>query len=390
MIQSENIEPNVDLVRLGDRQIYLVGTAHISKASADLVEKIIRQVKPDCVAVELCESRYKSLRDPERWRNTDIISVIKEGRAYVLLAQLLLAAFQKKLGSQLDITPGAEMMRALSVAEETKCTTSLADREVKVTLKRTWASLGLWSSAKVIATALGALFGDKKIEAEEIERLKSVDALEELMREFSSKLPDVRVALIDERDQYLAHKIRNSPGDKIVAVIGAGHVPGIKNWLDKEIDIASLEVLPPRGIWGRVISWSILFLVLGMFAAGFFSEGLDKILEMFGAWFWITGFSGAVGAAISLAHPLSVITAFIVTPFTTLHPFLASGWVTGLVEAWLRKPRVSDFQSIADDILTFRGVLSNRLSRILAVMVITNISSSIGMIVATGTVASLI
>lgn len=390
MIQSENIEPNVDLLRFGQREIYLVGTAHISKASADLVEKIIRQVKPDCVAVELCESRYKSLRDPERWRNTDIVSVIREGRAYVLLAQLLLAAFQKKLGSQLDITPGAEMLRAISVAEETGCKTALADREVKVTLKRTWSSLSLWTSAKVIATALTALFGDKKIEAEEIERLKSVDALEELMREFSSKLPEVRIALIDERDQYLSHKIKNAEGNKIVAVIGAGHVPGIKNWIDKDVDIANLEVLPPRGMLGRITSWSVLVLVLAMFAAGFLTEGFSKIVEMFGAWFWITGFSGALGAAVSLAHPLSVITAFFVTPMTTLHPFLASGWVTGLVEAWLRKPRVSDFQSIADDILSFKGVLRNRLSRILAVMVVTNIFSSIGMLIAAGIVASLI
>lgn len=381
---------DIELVNLDSRRFYLVGTAHISKASAELAKQAICAIKPEAVAVELCPARHESLLNPERWKNTDIYSLIRRGQAYVLMAQLMLTAFQKKLGDKLHVKPGAEMMAALEAAKEVGAQTVLADRDVTITLKRTWANLNVWSMGKVIALMLGGLFSNKTFDEEEIERLKSSDALDQLMREFSEKLPEVRTPLIDERDQYLAARIRQAPGSSVVAVVGAGHLAGIKKWLDKEIDTAALEAIPPPNLWLRAFAWLIPLAALGLIVYGFFASGSETSLDMISYWVWITGCSAALGAAISLAHPLTIAGAFISAPFTTLHPLLASGWIAGLIEAWARKPRVSDLETIADDISSMRGIWKNRLSRILLVMALTNLLGSLGALVGIKVVASLI
>jgi len=385
-----SLRKNVDLLKLDGREIYLIGTAHISQASADLVEEIITQIKPDSVAVELCAPRFQSLKDPERWKNTDIVSVIREGKIWVLMAQLALAAFQKKLGAKLHIKPGAEMLRALELAEKTGSNQVLADREIKTTLKRTWAAVGFGSALRLLSSMTMNLLGDKEIDLEEIERLKASDALEELVGEFSEKLPGVKTALIDERDQYLSQKIKRAPGNKVVAVVGAGHVPGIKRFIETEIDLAPLEVIPEAGKLGRKIGWALFALVTAIITAGFMRAGAGMSFEMIKAWFWITGLAAAVGAALALPHPLTVIAAFLSSPVTTLHPILASGWVSGLVEALIRKPRVADFDTIADDFTSVRGVFRNRISKILVVIILTNLGGTIGSIVGTYTIASML
>lgn len=383
-----SMKENVDLVELDGRSIYLVGTAHVSQSSADLAEEIIREHQPDSVAVELCDSRYTSLKNPDRWKNTDIFSVIKDGKSYVLMAQLILAGFQKKLGNKLQIKPGAEMMRSIEVAEELKLRTVLADREIRTTLKRTWASLGFFSMLKLMFAMVAGLFSHENIDEEEIERLKTADALEELMKEFSAALPGVRTALIDERDQYLASKIRGAPGDTIVAIVGAGHIPGIKKWIDKDIDLDALETIPPKKKLARFIAWAIPAVVLGLIAYGFYSAGSKTGIDMMTSWFWINAYLASIGALLALAHPLTIIVAFFVSPFTSLNPLIAAGWVAGLVEASLRKPRVSDLESIADDISTFRGLFKNRLSHILLVIALTNLFGTIGTFIGIERIAS--
>ena len=379
IMKETKIKDNVDLIELDNKKIYLVGTAHISKASADLAEETIREVNPDSVAVEVCESRYQSLKDPESWKNTDIISVIKAGKIYVLLAQLILASFQKKLGQQLDIKPGAEMLRAINTAEDIKAEIVLADREVKITLKRVWASVGFWGGLKLLASLLLSMFSKEKITKEEIENLKKETSLNDALREFGEKLPKVRAPLIDERDQYLASKIFSSPGKTVVAVIGAGHIPGIKNYLGKIIDLELLEEVPPRGFTARIIGWSFPILVLIFLLYGFIWSGPGTSFEMIQSWFWITGFMGALGASIALSHPVTIITAFFATPIATLLPIVAAGWIAGLVEAYLRKPRVSDFETITEDMSSIRGLWTNRVSRIILIIGLTNIFSTIGM-----------
>ena len=379
---------NVDHIPLGDRSIYLVGTAHISKKSVELAEEIIREIKPDSVAVELCHSRYESLKNPDRWKNMDIVQIIRQGKSYVLMAQLMLAGFQKKLGSQLDIKPGAEMMQAIKVADDVEAETVLADRDIRTTLKRTWSALGFWSMVKLIATMITGLFSKQSIKEEEIERLKSSDALEELMKEFSDALPGARKALIDERDQYLAAKIRSAPGTSVVAVIGAGHVPGIKEWIHKDIDLDELTIIPPPGKVGRIVAWSIPVLLLVLVGIGFFRSGATTSLHMLEAWFWINGGLAAVGAALALGHPLTVIAAFFAAPFTSVNPFISAGWVAGLVEAAVRRPTVQDFEEVADDIVTMRGFLKNRISRILLVVILTTLFSAVATFIGFSEIAS--
>lgn len=369
---------NVDRIEIGDRTIFLVGTAHVSRQSAELAAEVIGEVKPDTVAVELCAARAESLQNPDRWTNTDIVKVIREGRAWVLLAQLALAAFQKKLGSHLDVKPGAEMLRAMAAAREAGAGIIFADRDVRTTLKRTWAAIGPGSMFRIIGSIVAGLFTSEQISEAEIERLKSADALEELMRDFTAALPTVRTALIDERDQYLAARIQAAPGHRIVAIVGAGHVPGIKTWLGRSIDTAPLETIPPPRRSTQILGWLIPLLLVGLVAWSFFAAGSDSGTEAVEAWFWLTGIWAAAGAALAFGHPLTILSAFIAAPFTAANPFLASGWVAGLVEALIRRPRVGDFQTIADDLTSLRGIWRNRVSRVLLVMILTNLLGTLG------------
>lgn len=379
---------NVDLVRLGEREIYLVGTAHVSRASADLAEQVIREVEPDTVAVELCEPRYRSLKDPDRWKNTDILEVIRSGKAYLLLVQMMLASFQKRVGEKLGVKPGEEMLRALAVAEEVGADTVLADRDVRTTLRRTWARLGLFTAVKVLAALLASQFEGGELDEEEIERLKTSDVLEETMREFSEELPEVRACLIDERDRYLAAKIGGCSGKRVVAVVGAGHVPGVLSCLGETIDTEALEVVPPPSRTGRVLKWVIPVVILGLMIYGIIHSGTATGAAMFYDWFVINAVAGGLGAAAALAHPLTILVAFLVSPFTSLNPTIAAGWVAGLVEAWLRKPRVADFESLGEDLTAVSGIWRNRVSRILLVVVLTNLLGTIGTFIGGGVVAA--
>lgn len=379
---------NVDLVRLGDREIYVVGTAHVSRSSADLAEEVIREVQPDSVAVELCEPRYRSLKDPDRWKNTDILEVIRSGKSYLLLVQMMLASFQKRVGNRLGIKPGEEMLRAMETAEEVGAHTVLADREVRITLRRTWGRLGFFTALKVLTMLVASQFGEEELEEEEIERLKSADVLEETMKEFSEQLPEVRTTLIDERDRYLAAKIEAAPGQKVVAVVGAGHVRGILSWLGEEVDLEALESVPPPSRLGKVLAWLIPLAVLAMLIYGISVSGTATGMAMFRDWFIINAVAGGLGSLVALAHPLTIVVAFLVSPFTSLNPTIAAGWVAGLVEAWLRKPRVADFENIGDELTSVSGIWRNRVSRILLVVVLTNLFGTVGTIVGGTMVAS--
>ncbi len=390
MKQITEIEPNVDLIEQDGRKFYLVGTAHVSDKSADLVERVIRERQPDTVCLELCEARHDALSSPDRWRETDIYSVIRSGRAYVLMAQFALAAFQKKLADELRIRPGEEMLRAMAVAKELGLKISLVDREVRTTLKRAWAKAGFWSLLKIAGSLFTSLFSDEKITEENIEDLKKTDELAMMMDEFSGFLPGVKEALIDERDQYLAARILASPGDTVVAVVGAGHVPGIRQVFGTDIDVAALEELPPPKKSLKVIAWGVPALVFGLVVAGFVVSGRETSEQMVIAWVLANGIAASIGTIIAFAHPLTVVTAFLAAPLTSLNPTIAAGWVCGLTEAWVRKPRVRDLQNIATDITSVRGLWGNRVSRVLLVVILANLGSSIGTFVGVGWAVSLL
>lgn len=227
--------PNVSVLEDGDRTIYIIGTAHVSQRSVDEVRETIEQVRPDTVCVELCQTRYDAMMDDTRWRNLDIFTVIREGKVLLLLSNLALSAYQRRLGAQLGVEPGAELKEAVTVAEAIGAEVVLADRDIQATLKRTWANLGFFSKMKVLGGLFdGVLGGGEEMTAEDLEKLKERDHLSDMMEEFAKALPEVKTPLIDERDQFLMSAVDDAPGETIVAVVGAGHVQGMITHQDRK------------------------------------------------------------------------------------------------------------------------------------------------------------
>jgi pheromone shutdown-related protein TraB len=367
---------------LVDKEIVLIGTAHVSQESSDLVAAVIEAERPDTVCVELCASRYQSIRQKDKWQNMDIVKVIKEKKTFLLLSNLILAAFQKRIAAKLDIVPGAEMIRAIEAADASGAAIHLADREIRVTLSRAWKAMTFWEKNKLLYHLLLSFTEAEDISQEDIEKMKEQDVLEALMADVGKTLPMLKCILIEERDQYLAEKIRTAPGIKIVAVVGAGHVAGIKaNW-SKPIDIAALETLPPDGRLAAVLGWGIPLAIVLMMASGFFIGGAHVGTNMITGWILTTGILAGIGAAAALAHPLTILSSMLAAPITTLHPLIAAGWVSGMVEAFSRKPKVRDIEALPQDILSVKGFWRNKVTRILLVVVFTNIGASIGTFVA--------
>jgi len=365
-----------------DKEIVLVGTAHVSMESARLVEQVIEEERPDTVCVELCSSRYQALTQPEKWQETNLLKVVREKKALVLLSNLLLASFQRKIAQKLGVRPGEEMLRAIQAAEKCGAEISLADRDIRTTLARTWRYLGFWAKIKLAFNFLMSIPGASDITEEDVEKLKEQDMLEGVLAELSRNLPVVKQVLIDERDRYLAHKIRNAPGPKIVAVAGAGHVPGIMaNW-EKPVDVTELEYLPPRGNTLKVLKWGIPAGIVALVIAGFLKAGAEAATGMITWWVLANAVMAGLGAALALAHPITIISAVAAAPITSINPMIAAGWVAGIVEAMTRKPRVKDFERLTEDIVSIKGFWKNKITRILLVVVFTNIGSSAGTFIA--------
>ena len=388
-MDKSELPENVHLFEKDGREIYIVGTAHVSAKSAELVETVVKAIKPDSVAVELCEPRYRALKNPEQWKKTDIVQVIKEGKTYLLLAQLILSGFQKRIGKKLGVQPGLEMLRALEAAEEVGAKTVLADREVSITLKRTWGGLGFFGGIKLLMTLVMEGFApSEELDESEIERLKTADVLEEAMREFAEALPTVRESLIDERDKYLASKIHSAPGDRVVAVVGAGHVPGITRYLYEDIELAPLETVPPPSRWVKFFKWAIPLTILALIVYGATTAGTDVGKQMLLDWFVINAVFGGLGSLLAAAHPLTILISFLVSPFTSANPGIAAGWVAGLVEASIRKPRVEDFEMLSAEPITLRLIYKNRVTRVLLVVILTNLLGALGTFLSGGIIAS--
>ena len=365
-----------------DKDIHLVGTAHVSRESVDLVDRVLNEKKPDTVCVELCKSRYESLTQKKTWQEANIFKVIKDKKAFLLLSNLILAYFQKKIGHKLGIKPGEEMMRAIEAAERMGAEVHLADRDIRITLARTWRLMGLWTKIKLLAQLITSAGGLESITEEQIEEMKKRDVLETLLSEIGEELPEVKHILIDERDQYLTHKIRTAPGKNIVAVVGAGHVPGIKHYWDLPIDIAPLNHIPPRNKIVSAVKWIIPLLILALFVLGFFTAGSATTTTMLKWWILANSILAGLGATLAFAHPLTIFSAVVSAPLTSLNPMIAAGWVSGFVEAFVGKPKVKDFESLPEDISSLKGFWRNKITRILLVVVFTNIGSSLGTFVA--------
>ncbi|MEJ2725767.1 MAG: TraB/GumN family protein [Deltaproteobacteria bacterium] len=375
-------EGNIHRLTYRDKDVVLIGTAHLSRASTELVKQVIEQERPDTVCVELCRSRYESMTQRTAWQEKDLIKVIKEKKAFLLLSNLMLASFQKRIGRKLGIKPGQEILQALEAAEAVGAEIHLADREIRITLSRTWRLMGLWTKAKLFAEFLSSVGDLEEIKEEDIEKLKERDVLEALLAEIEESLPEVRRVLIDERDRYLAYKIRTAPGKNIVAVVGAGHVPGVLHYWDKQVDMESLERMPPKGRLLSFMKWVLPALICGLIILGFFAAGKVAAAHMIKWWLVANASLAGLGAGLALGHPLTVLSAVLASPLTSLNPMIAAGWVAGVVEALLGKPKVKDFENLPEDIASLKGFWRNKITRILMVVVFTNMGSAVGTFVA--------
>ncbi len=379
-INAQHKDAMIDRIHLDGKEIILIGTAHVSRESARLVTEIIHQEKPDTVCVELCDSRLKAIRDNESWRNMDIVKVIKEKKAMLVLMNLMLASFQKKIAEKFDIKPGQEMINAVEAAEQEGAVLIPADREIQITLTRVWRSMGTWEKIKLMFQLMLSMGSSDEITEEEIEQMKQEDLLQSLLADVKKSHPIMEKVLIAERDQFLAAKIKSAPGKRIVAVVGAGHAPGIKKHLaaGTTIDINDLTNIPPAGKIGKVLKWLIPGAIVLLMAVGFFMKGADAGTDMIWLWIAANGIFAGLGAIVALAHPYTILSAIVAAPITSLNPMIAAGWVSGLVEAMSRKPKVRDLESIPGDILSIRGFWRNNVTRILLVVVFTNLGSTIG------------
>ena len=381
---------------IGNRTIVLVGTAHVSRESVEEVRRVIGEEAPDRVCVELDEGRYASITQGNSWQNLNIGKVLREGKGFLLMANLVLASFQRRMGSELGVRPGEEMLAAIQAAQEKGTPFSLCDRNIQITLRRAWARTGAWGKMKMLAAMLSSVFTTEKLDPKEIEKLKEKDVLQEMMEELATYLPAAKQVLIDERDMYLAARIFQAQGDKVVAVVGAGHLAGIARHIralhdkSESDDVSALDELPVRSVAGRVLPWGIPAIIVALFSLGFIRAGWRMSLAMFWRWLLIHGGLAAVGSLLAWAHPLTIVIAFVGAPIGTLNPFGKIGLFTGVAEAFLRKPRVRDLEGLAEDVATFKGFYTNRVTHILIVFFLSTLGAAIGNIIAITWLAALL
>jgi pheromone shutdown-related protein TraB len=362
------------------RDVVLVGTAHVSKASVAEVRRIIEEEAPDTVCVELDEVRHRALTDPTYWQKLDIFQVIRDKKVGFLLANTALASVQRRIGRKLGVKPGDELLEAVRVAKERGANVILADRDIQTTFKRTWRLLSLWDKSQVMSMLVLAPFMaiERELGEKEIEELKGSDAMSDALSVFAQEMPKVRAPLIDERDRYMISLVREAPGTKVVAVVGAAHVPGMVANLETPVDRAALNVVPePSPVWG-ILNWLLPLAIVALFVWGAFNSNWELLGNMALAWAIPTGGLAALGTLLAGGKPLTVLAAALAAPVTALHPVLHISMATGLCEAWLRRPTVEDCERITDDIQSLRGVYKNRFTRVLLVVVLSTIGTGIG------------
>jgi len=368
----------------------ILGTAHVSRRSAEVVEGLIDSGHFNSVAIELCPSRHKMLTDQQQWQATDLFALIRQGKAGLMLANLVLSGYQKRLAKQFGIEPGAEMRIAMQSAEKHQLPLRLIDRDLGTTMKRVWRSLGLWNRFVLFSGLLFSVFSRESVNEEDIEKLKEGDILESAFAEFAEQSPALYQSLITERDQYMAARLRaenhSESNQQVLAVIGAGHLQGLVTHLREENESPEtisqkLNTIPPASRWPKLIPWLIVGLITSGFLFGFLRNP-DLGWNLVKTWVIINGVLAALGAIIARAHPLTILSALLGAPLTSLNPTIGAGMVCACVEAWIRKPNVADFETLRDDVIELSGWWRNRVARTLMVFFLTTLGSAIGTYVA--------
>lgn len=386
-------EEDVTILEVDGREIFLIGTAHISQESVETVRRIIAHVEPDTVCVELDEERYRAMTEEQNWEDLDLFDIIKKGQLTFLMARLALSAFQTRMGGYTGVKPGSELAAAIDEAKERDMHLELVDRNVRTTLLRAWRLTPFWRRSTVAASVIAGLFDRKEVDEETLAELRESHNITAVLSEMGEVLPTVKTVLVDERDLFMAHKIRNSPGKRIVAVVGAAHVPGLLRHLDQPDDperAAQVDIIPPKSALSRALPWLIPLAVITVFTVGFFFADPQDFQNAALAWILANGLLAALGGILALAHPLTILAAFIAAPITSLNPTIGAGMVTAAVQTYFAAPTVRDMESIGDDIGTWRGWWKNRLARIFLVFILTSLGSSIGTFVAFGWMKNLL
>lgn len=382
MSQTEKV------LQLGGREIILIGTAHVSKESCGEVTNAVREKQPDCVAIELDKGRYESLNDTESWRNLDIVKVLKKKQGFLLLANLVLAGFQRRMGNNVGVKPGDEMRAADDAAKQAGIPVALVDRPIQTTLSRAWAENSLWGKCKLLATLIASAFDKEEVSGEDIEKLKDTSEMDNMMRELSDFMPAIRRVLIDERDRYLASKIWECRGNKILAVLGAGHLPGVAANLQEiaegrmSSDCADISSVPPKKLSSKILEWIVPVLIVVLIALGFVFGGASKGARMLVSWLVLNSVLAGVGSILALGHPLTVLVTVLTASFSALNPVLGVGMFAGLTQAFVRKPKVRDMESLQDDVGSVKGFYRNRVLRVLLVFVLSSLGGSLGTFIA--------
>lgn len=386
-MQIEKISDTYHRITFSDgSQLFLVGTAHVSSSSVDQVRAAIEEENPDTICIELDSGRLQSKQSS--WQNQDIRKVFKEKKGFLLLANTALASFQKRLGAQTGISPGDELLGAVSLAKEKGIPISLCDRDIQTTFRRAWAKSGLWNKCKLLATLISTAFSDEKISEEDLEELKKQETLENMLNEMAKELPSIKEVLIDERDIYLATKMFTAPGRKKVGVIGAGHTKGILSALEKLDSGEKLKTteelceIPESGHLGTMLSFLIPLLIVALVVYGIVANGWSQGITTFLYWIAVNAGCTFIATAAALAHPLNILACSVTAPFFALNPVLGVGMLGGILEATFRKPKVKDFQDLNDDATVFRGWYRNRILHCLLVFFFSSLGSVIGTFVA--------
>jgi pheromone shutdown-related protein TraB len=387
-VDQLNDQP-IEHLSINGCNITILGTAHVSQASADAVDSLLSNEDFDAAAIELCPGRYNALIDPDSLSRMDLFSVIKNGKAAMVTASLALGAFQQKMADELGIEPGAEMKKAAEIAQLKHIPVLLIDRDVGTTLKRVYRNVPWWKRMELFSGLLASVMFSEKVNKEDIEKLKEGDMLDATFSQFAESSKEIYDPLVNERDQYMARRLfdeANSGEHKnILAVIGAGHLKGIKNYLEQQLEntktLEELDSIPAKSNWPKFIPWAIVALVFIGFGIGFNRApelGWQLVIE----WVVINGGLSALGALLANAHPITIITAFLAAPLTSLNPTVGAGMVTAAVEAWVRKPRVGDFSTLRQDTANITGWWKNRVSRTLLVFFLSSLGSAAGTYIA--------
>lgn len=381
-------ETHVTVLKHGGATYHIVGTAHVSDKSRQEVADLIARVKPDKVCVELCQERYDSFYDEDKWKKLDIFEVIKKGKFLYLLANLVISSYQRRMGAKLGVKPGAELIGAAEEAKANGADVVLIDRNIHVTLKRVWGNLGLWTKCNLMAGLFEIMLvsddkQSKKETSDQIESLKNDMNLSAMMEEFAKEVPQIHKPLIDERDRYLVAKMRECGGQNVVAVVGAGHVKGMTKYIDEAIDTEELDKLPKPGIVWPLIKWLFPVFVIGAITYGVLHQETKDVMDMIMAWVLPNSVLCFLTAVLALAHPLTILASIVVSPLTSTTPLIGAGVILGLLEAWLRKPTVADCEDLPN-VHTLRGFYRNRFTRVLIVAVLTTLGSAAGAYVGIG------